>query len=205
MHDSQAWRRKENMVFLYGYYYAQHLIILAMVMVFSTTVPMITIAGFLFFGMRHLVDSYNLLTVNRKEIDSSSNMFRKVLLNFQFGILLAQLCMISYMFSNSYLSCASFLGVLFFITFVVVLLTNKNLFDISVQDQSIFNDLSDKTVDIMEDSQFYIPIMKWRSEYSHPLTLTMDRSSQPSTKEGDRPKNLVDELKDFEGEFEQNK
>ena len=70
------------MVFLYGYYYAQHLIILSVVIVFSTTVPMISIAGFVFFGLRHLIDSFNLLTVNRKEIDSSSNMFRKVLLNF---------------------------------------------------------------------------------------------------------------------------
>ena len=76
------------MVFLYGYYYAQHLIIVSIVLVFASTVPMVCIAGLLFFGLRHLVDSYNLLTVNKKEIDSSSNMFRKILLNFQFGIVL---------------------------------------------------------------------------------------------------------------------
>lgn len=53
-----------------------------MILVFATSVPMIVIAGFLFFGMRHVIDSYNLLTVNRKDIDSSSSMFRKVLLTF---------------------------------------------------------------------------------------------------------------------------
>lgn len=26
--------------------------------------------------------------------------------------------------------------------------------------------------DILEDSQFYIPMMRWRSEYSHPLMLS---------------------------------
>ena len=70
------------MVFQYGFYYAQHLVLFTIVLVFSTTVPMISIAGFMFFGMRHIVDSYNLLTVNRKEIDSSCKVFQKILLYF---------------------------------------------------------------------------------------------------------------------------
>jgi hypothetical protein len=70
------------MVFLYGYYYAQHLIIFTIVIVFASTIPMICVAGVLFFGMRHMIDGYNLLTVNKKEMDSSSSMFRKILLNF---------------------------------------------------------------------------------------------------------------------------
>jgi len=70
------------------------------VLVFATTVPMISIAGFLFFGLRHLIDTYNILTVNRKEIDSSSSMFRKVLLNFQVGILLLQAGMLAYLAMN---------------------------------------------------------------------------------------------------------
>jgi hypothetical protein len=82
INDSQAWRRREGEVFSYGYFYALHLIIITIVLVFATTVPMISVAGFLFFGMRHLIDSFNLLTVNKKEIDSSSNMFRKILFNF---------------------------------------------------------------------------------------------------------------------------
>lgn len=68
------------MVFLYGFYYAQHLVILSIVLVFATTVPMISVGGFLFFGMRHGIDAYNLLTVNRKEINSSSKVFQKILL-----------------------------------------------------------------------------------------------------------------------------
>lgn len=88
INDSQAWRRGEYMVFQYGYYYAQHLVLLTIMLVFASTVPMISIAGFLFFGMRHAVDSYNLLTVNRKEIDSSCGMFQKILLYLQFAILL---------------------------------------------------------------------------------------------------------------------
>jgi hypothetical protein len=76
------------MVFLYGYNYALHLVVITMVMVFASSVPMILIAASLFFGIRHTIDSYNLLTINKKEIDSSSNMFRKILMNFQFAVIL---------------------------------------------------------------------------------------------------------------------
>ena len=99
-HDSQAWRRKEGMVFLYGFYYSQHLIIVTIVLIFSTTVPMISAAGLLFFGLRHIIDSFNLLTIYRKEIDSVSNLFRKVLLYFQFGLIMLQLCMIAFLYVN---------------------------------------------------------------------------------------------------------
>jgi hypothetical protein len=69
------------MVFLYGYLYAQHLVVLAIVLIFSITVPLVTVCGVLFFCCRHGIDSYTLLTVNRKELDSESKMFRKILLS----------------------------------------------------------------------------------------------------------------------------
>lgn len=183
------------MVFQYGFYYAQHLILFTIVLVFSTTVPMISIAGFMFFGMRHIVDSYNLLTVNRKEIDSSCKVFQKILLYFQFAILMLQLCMISYLATNEYLSCACFVGVVFSISILVVFFTNKSLFDIAKQDQSIFNDThepisleqeigcpSEDGGMVGPNSQLYVPIMKWRSEYAHPLMInSADRQDVAST------------------------
>lgn len=50
------------------------------------------------------------------------------------------MCMISYLAVNSYVSNACFLGVVFAISCVVVILTNKSLFDVTKLDQSIFND-----------------------------------------------------------------
>ena len=98
-------------------------------MVFATFVPIISIAGFVFLGMRHIVDSYNLLTVNRKEIDSSTKMFQNILFTSALGILLLQLCMLSFLAVNGYLSCASLLTLVFLISFGVVILTNKPLLD----------------------------------------------------------------------------
>jgi Calcium-dependent channel, 7TM region, putative phosphate len=180
INDSQAWRRKEGFVFLYGYYYAMQVIIFSIVIVFASTVPMVTVGGVLFFLMRHMIDSFNLLTVNKKEIDSSSKMFRKILLNLQFGLVLLQLCMISYLGMSGYRSGASFVTIVLAITLVVIFLNNKNLFDLAKQDQSIFNDVAvklnetenDGHIDITEDSALYLPLLKWRSEYSHPLMLT---------------------------------
>ena len=97
LNDMQPWRRREGMVFLYGYYYAQELAIFSIVLVFASHIPVISICGFLFFATRHLLDSYNLLTVNRKEIDSSTKMFQKILLAAQGGIVMLQLCTIGYM------------------------------------------------------------------------------------------------------------
>jgi Calcium-dependent channel, 7TM region, putative phosphate len=126
INDSQPWRRREGMVFLYGFYYAQQLAIFSIVLVFASFVPIISITGFMFFCMRHIVDSYNLLTVNRKEIDSSTKMFQKILLTSQFAILLLQLCMMSYMAINNYMPCAALLALVFFLT---VIATNKPLLD----------------------------------------------------------------------------
>lgn len=38
---------------------------------YAPTVPIVSLAGFVFIYLRHLVDAYNLLTYYRKEIESS--------------------------------------------------------------------------------------------------------------------------------------
>jgi magnesium-transporting ATPase (P-type) len=113
------------MVFLYGFYYAQQLAIFSIVIVFASFVPIISVTGFIFFAMRHIVDSYNLLTVNRKEIDSSSQMFQKILLTSQFAILLLQLCLACYFWSSGYQACSSLLTLTFLLSALVVFLSNR--------------------------------------------------------------------------------
>lgn len=74
MNDSQPWRRNEAFVFLYGYYGALQLVIFSIVVVYACLVPLVAVAGLLFFLLRHASDGFSLLTVNRKEIDSSSKL-----------------------------------------------------------------------------------------------------------------------------------
>lgn len=56
------------------------LVIFSIVVVFAPTVPMVSIVAILYFTIRHLVDCLNLLTVNKKEIESSGSFFKHLLL-----------------------------------------------------------------------------------------------------------------------------
>ncbi len=74
LNDSAPWRRQEDYVFPYGFFYAYYLTIFTIVLIFSTTVPLITVAGAIFFGVVHVLDGYRILTVHLKEMESSGGL-----------------------------------------------------------------------------------------------------------------------------------
>lgn len=69
--DSAPWRRHEQNGFLFGYFNAQILTIFLICIFYAPSLPMVSIAAFIFVYLRHMVDSYNLLTFYRREIESS--------------------------------------------------------------------------------------------------------------------------------------
>lgn len=72
MNDQFAWRRRPENSFQYGYFYAQMVVVFAIVLIFSSTAPIITIAGALFYLLRHVTDSFNIMTFHRIEMESRS-------------------------------------------------------------------------------------------------------------------------------------
>ena len=141
------------MVFLYGFYYAHDLAIFTIIIVFASFVPLISLTGFLFFGLRHLIDAYNLLTVNRKEIDSSRQMFQKILLTSQLAILLLQGCLISYFWVNNYLACAGLLCIVAFVSVVAICLFNKPIVNYNQEvDQTSTNEMLELQAKAKRDS-----------------------------------------------------
>jgi len=74
LNDSAPWRREESFIFCYGFFYAYQLTIFATVILFSTTVPLITVAGAIFFGIMHVIDGYRILTVFLKEMESTAGL-----------------------------------------------------------------------------------------------------------------------------------
>jgi hypothetical protein len=113
MNDSQPWRRKEGFVFLYGYYAALQLVIFSIVIVYACFIPLVAVAGLLFFLLRHAADGYCLLTVNRKEIDSSGRLPLRIIHTCQLPVLLLQMCMIATTASEGHIPIASLLGLVF--------------------------------------------------------------------------------------------
>lgn len=90
MSDSMPWRRPAHQTFQYGYFYAQMMTIFAIILVYSSTVPIITLVGALYLFLKHGVDSFNLLTMHRKELESKSEMFDYILFTGQMVLILYQ-------------------------------------------------------------------------------------------------------------------
>lgn len=100
MNDSQPWRRKPDYVFQYGYFFSQMVTIFTISMLFSSTAPLVTFGGCAFFIIRNLVDSYTLLSIHRKEIESKLSIFHKILCCCLFSLLSYQLFMLGYFYLN---------------------------------------------------------------------------------------------------------
>lgn len=165
MNAGKHWIREEKDVFQYGYFYGQMMVIYSICLVFSTMVPLVTVAGVYFFASRHLIDFNSLLTVHRVEMDSSGEMVRASLI-FQINtalkysnipIILFQLCMTCFFFVNSkYLACI--LGASIFIVSLVYMIASHSqyIFDIFSLSEKLQNyEHSNSRISINE-------ISKWR-------------------------------------------
>ena len=64
------WRRNESDVFAYGCFFACMLAFYTLIIIFSSTVPLICVGGLYYFLIKHLIDIINILTVNQREMDS---------------------------------------------------------------------------------------------------------------------------------------
>jgi hypothetical protein len=72
--DTEPWLRKEGNNFMYGFHYASMVAVFGICIFFSSTVPLVSLASAFYAGVKHLVDALNILTVNRKEIDSQGEL-----------------------------------------------------------------------------------------------------------------------------------
>jgi len=74
----KIWLKEETDNFQYGYFYANMTIFLLIVLVFSTTVPAISISGLFYFFFRLIGDGFELISGHGKEMDSNGKIFNKV-------------------------------------------------------------------------------------------------------------------------------
>ena len=74
INTSKPWIRKEGDLFNFGFFYAHMLTIYSIALVFSSTVPFVCFAAFIYFSLKHGVDFINLLTLHRAETDSSGDL-----------------------------------------------------------------------------------------------------------------------------------
>lgn len=166
MSDTMPWRRPPYQTFQYGYFYAQMTTIFAIILVYSSTVPIITLMGALYLFIRHGVDSFNILTLHRKEVESKSEMLSYILFTGQIILILYQCCLLVFFSANEMNIPAFFVVLTILLTLIVWKRTNEEVFDAEKIPMLQQVERANQSMELIEDS-----ISKWRKEYSHPLLL----------------------------------
>ena len=139
----------------------------AIVLVFSSTVPIVTLAGSLFLFLRHCVDGYTLLTVHKKEMESSQSMFKRIVWSVQVILLIYQCSMVAFFSIKGMHWAAIASGFILVATLWLFYTRSETLFDPlkDPQIQQIEKFISG--IELRDDQ-----VSLWRKEFSHPLMIS---------------------------------
>jgi len=97
--------------------------------VFSSIIPVITLAGLLYFFIKHIIDSFNILTFHRKEMESKASVFKNIIFSAQICLILFQSCMLAYFSSNSFIGEAFCIALILCVTLIIFCLVNQEVFE----------------------------------------------------------------------------
>lgn len=149
-----AWMKDETENFQYGYFYANMVVFLIIVLVFSTTVPTISISGMIYFFFRGVCDTWELVSCHSKEIESNGKFIDKVISFCCFGGIFFELLIIIY-YSVSQLK--------FNVMIMVFVLLASVMMVWRIEMIQIVKDNKDQ---IKADEE---EIKMWERNYKHPL------------------------------------
>lgn len=105
--------------------------VFAIALVFSSTVPLVTLAAAFFFGLRHYVDSLHLLTYFRKEIDSNGRLISIVTNSALMFLILYQLSMMAFFTIKKRDAEAMFVCIIFVISIMFTAISYEEVYDLS--------------------------------------------------------------------------
>jgi hypothetical protein len=117
----------------------------AITLVFSSTVPLVTLAGCLFLGLRHIVDCYQLLTYYRKEIDSSGRLISHVTNSALLLVILYQMAMMAFFIIKRRANEALVVTMILVVSIMFTVISYEDVYDLSKIDEEnesekVFND-----------------------------------------------------------------
>lgn len=178
------WQRNESDCFLFGYFYAQYLVFYTICLIFSSTAPIICLAGLYLFVFRHYTDFTSFLMVHGQEIDTNGKLINHILNRTCIPILLYQLFLISVFLYKEQYSTSIIIFVFLIISIIYIYRFNSEyLLDI----YSLHSQLSH-----YEDKKEYIDnnsLNKWRNKFGHPLVIPV---FVDKTEENDKFKNKIE-------------
>jgi hypothetical protein len=133
--DQAPWRRKEEYVFMYGYNYAQMLSIFAITIFLSSTVPLISVAALFYCICRHVTDAVNLLTVYRKEIDSSGRLIETATNAALWFVMIFQVFMMAFFVLTDQLNEAMVCVVIFVVSSLYIVASYEKVHGLLIHDE----------------------------------------------------------------------
>lgn len=98
--NQEPWLRKENNTFQFGLNYAYLTTFFSICILYSATVPLLSVACMVYALIRHAVDALNMITVFRKEIDSQGRLITTVTNTVVLTLLLYQVSFIAFLVLN---------------------------------------------------------------------------------------------------------
>lgn len=159
--DSAPWRRHEQNGFMFGYFNAQMLTIFLICIFYAPSLPMISIASFIFVYMRHMVDSYNLLTFYRREIESSGKIIDYITNTALVIVVVYQICMTAYFAIHNRQMETIVCTIIFLLSVFYAAVTYEAVYDLARIEENM------ETIGEFDEVAFG----KWKNEYAHPLVV----------------------------------
>ncbi|KAL4480069.1 hypothetical protein ABPG74_020585 [Tetrahymena malaccensis] len=166
--DDESYLRTGDEVFQYGYFYSQMLMVLSIVLQFMLSSGWVLGSGYLYFFLRHCLDSYLLLTIHTREIESSGLMVNSALRYAMIGVFLFQIqFLIDFYLKQDWYQMV-IAGMLIMFSFIIFFILMKPLFKIDL--------IKDDQIDYARYNRTEIK-HEWRKLYKHPLILNPSASS----------------------------
>lgn len=128
---------------------------------YAPTVPIVSVAGAIFVYLRHIVDSYNLLTYYRKEIESSGRIVDKVTNTALVIVILYQMCMIAYFALHNRRKETLTCTMIFILSIFFISCTYEDVYDLAKIEENM------ETIGEFDEDAY----IKWKNEYAHPLVV----------------------------------
>lgn len=155
------------------------LTVFAICIFLSGTVPLVALACAFYAAVRHIVDCTLLLTVYRKEIDSSGCLIESATNCALIFVLIYQLCMMAYLVLQEKDEEALTCTLIFVISIVYIVVSYESIYGLLIHDEAneLDNiDLADRgSLKLVDDKKRTAMLQKWRMDYDHPLVVSSVR------------------------------
>jgi hypothetical protein len=137
--------------------------VFAIALIFSSTVPIVTLAACLFMSLRHCVDCFQLLTYFRREVDSSGKLISTVTNSALLFVILYQMCMMAFFVIKKRPTEALVICLIMVFSTLFTVISYEEVYDLG----KLSKEADDSQEKIFNEDAF----KKWKTEYEHPLVV----------------------------------